>query len=76
VLGQTGRIAIVGVLIGIALALGLSRLSQTLLFGVERTAPAIIAGAVALALGVAFVAAIAPARRATLVQPVNVLKAE
>jgi len=76
VLAQVGRIAIVGVGIGAALALGLGRLSQTMLFGVERTAPAIIAGAAALALGVAFAAAVLPARRATLVQPVEVLKAE
>jgi predicted permease len=76
VLGQVGRIAIVGVIIGGALALGLGRLSQTMLFGVERTAPAIIGGAVLLALGVAFAAAVGPARRATLVQPVEVLKAE
>jgi len=76
VFGQVGRISIVGVVIGAALALGLSRLTQTMLFGVERTAPAIIGGAVVLALGVAFAAAVVPARRATLVQPVEVLKAE
>jgi predicted permease len=76
VLGQVSRIGIVGVLIGAALALGLGRLSQTLLFGVESTAPAIIGGAVVLALAVAFAAAAVPARRATLVQPVEVLRAE
>jgi predicted permease len=76
VLAQTGRIGIVGVLIGGALALGLGRLSQTLLFGVERTAPAIIGGAVMLALGVAFSAALVPARRATSVNPVEALRAE
>lgn len=76
VLGQVGRISIVGVGIGAALAFGLGRLSQTMLFGVEDTAPAIIFGAVVLALGVAFAAAVVPARRATLVQPVEVLKAE
>ena len=76
ILGQIGRIAILGVGIGAALALGLGRLSQTMLFGVERTAPAIIAGAAVLALGVAFAAAVVPARRATLLQPVDVLKAE
>jgi ABC-type antimicrobial peptide transport system permease subunit len=76
VLGQIGRISLVGVIIGAALALGLGRLSQSLLFGVERTAPAIIAGAVVLALGVAFAAAVVPMRRATLVQPVEVLKAD
>ncbi len=58
VLGQVARISIVGVVIGAALALGLGRLSQTMLFGVERTAPAIVAGAVVLALGVAFAAAV------------------
>ena len=75
-LKDVGRIAIVGILVGGALALGLGRLSQAMLFGVERTAPAIIAGAAVLALGVAFAAAVIPARRATLVQPVEVLKAE
>jgi predicted permease len=76
VLGQAGRIGIVGVVIGAALAFGLGRLSEAMLFGVERTAPAIIVGAVVLALGVAFTAAVVPARRATLVPPVEVLKAE
>src|SRR5688572_1855562 len=76
VLRQVGRISIVGVGIGAALAFGLGRLSQAMLFGVEGTAPAIIFGAVVLALGVAFAAAVVPARRATLVQPVEVLKAE
>jgi predicted permease len=76
VLRQVGRISVIGVVIGAALAFGLGRLSQTMLFGVERTTPAIIVGAVMLALGVAFAAAVVPARRATLVQPVEVLKAE
>jgi predicted permease len=76
VLGQVGRVGIVGVVIGAALALGLSRLSQAMLFGVERTAPAIIVGAVVLALGVAFAAALGPARRATLVEPIDVLRAD
>jgi ABC-type antimicrobial peptide transport system permease subunit len=76
VLGQVGRIGIVGVVIGAALALGLGRLSQAVLFGVEPTAPAIIGGAVVLALGVAFAAAVGPARRATLVEPIDVLRAE
>ena len=76
VLGQVSRIGIVGGLIGAALALGLGRLSQAMLFGVEATAPAIIGGAVVLALLVAFAAAIVPARRAALMQPVEVLKAE
>jgi predicted permease len=76
VLGDVARIGVVGVGIGAALALGLNRISQSMLFGVEQTAPAIIAGAVALALCVAFAAAVFPTRRATLVQPVEVLKAE
>jgi predicted permease len=76
VLTQVGRIGIVGVVIGAGLAFGLGRLSQSLLFGVERSAPAIIVGAVTLALGVAFAAALGPARRATTVNPVEALRAE
>jgi predicted permease len=76
VLGQVGRIGLAGVLIGAALALGLGRLSQAMLFGVESTAPAIIAGAVVLTLAVAYGAAVVPARRAIRVQPVEVLRAE
>ncbi len=76
VFGQIGRIGIIGVVIGAALALGLGRLSQTMLFGVESTAPAIIGGAAILALGVAFAAAVGPARRAIRVQPVEVLRAD
>jgi predicted permease len=76
VLGQVGRIGVIGVVIGAALALGLGRLSQTMLFGVERTAPAIIVGAVVLALGIALAAAVGPARRAIRIQPVEVLRAD
>jgi putative ABC transport system permease protein len=76
VLGQVVRIGIAGVVAGAALAAGLGRLSEAVLFGVERTAPAIIGGAVVLALGVAFAAAIMPARRATLINPTDALRAE
>ena len=73
---EVARIGFLGVAIGAALAIGLNRISQAMLFGVEQTAPAIIGGAVALALGVAFAAAVFPTRRATLVQPVEVLRAD
>lgn len=76
VLTQVGRIGIVGAVIGGALGLAFGRVAQAVLFGVQGYNGYVIGGAVALALTVAFGAAIVPARRASLVQPVTVLKAD
>jgi putative ABC transport system permease protein len=66
----------VGGVVGAALALGLGRLAQALLFGVEGDDAGII-GAAALVVGVVAVAAGAlPARRATTVNPIEALRIE
>jgi predicted permease len=66
----------VGVAIGVVAALGLTRLMATLLFGVRPVDPATF-GAVALILAAAALAAgYLPARRATLIEPVEALRAE
>ena len=58
---------------GIVAALGLVRLIQSLLFGVQPTDPVIMA-VVAVALGlVAIAACLVPAHRATRVDPVSAL---
>jgi putative ABC transport system permease protein len=63
-----------GSAIGVALALGVSRLLATLLYGVEPTDPLAMAGAVAVLLVVGLLAAFIPARRASLTDPAVVLR--
>lgn len=65
-----------GLVLGIAGALALARVLQTQLFGVQPTDP-VIFGAVAVVTGaIALLACLAPARRATRVDPVAVLSAQ
>ena len=76
VVGQGMRLALLGVAIGIAASLALTRLIATLLFGVHATDPfAFTASAVAL-LATALLACYLPARRATRVDPIVVLRCE
>jgi ABC-type antimicrobial peptide transport system permease subunit len=66
----------VGVAIGVGAAVGLTQLMKTLLFGVKPVDPATF-GAVALILVAAALAAgYLPARRATLIEPMDALRAE
>jgi ABC-type lipoprotein release transport system permease subunit len=54
----------------------LTRLMETLLFGVRPTDPATLAGVVALIIAVAATACLIPAVRATRVDPMVALRAE
>jgi ABC-type antimicrobial peptide transport system permease subunit len=64
----------VGVVLGLAGAVGLTRLMSTLLFGVSALDPVTYAGA-ALGLGsVALLASYLPARRAARIDPVIALR--
>lgn len=76
VLGQGLKLALLGVAIGIAAALGLARLLVSLLFGVEPTDPMTIAGVSLLLTIVALIACWLPAHRATRVSPTEALRAE
>jgi putative ABC transport system permease protein len=76
VVGQGMRLALVGIVIGVVASLALTRLITTLLFGVRATDP-LAFGAAALALLVtALLACYLPARRATRVDPIIVLRCE
>jgi predicted permease len=76
VLKQGTRTALVGVAIGIAIALGLTELMRSLLFGVSAQDPMTFAAVAALLIAVALLASYIPARRAMLVDPVVVLRYE
>jgi ABC-type antimicrobial peptide transport system permease subunit len=74
VLRQGVLFALVGIVVGTVAALGLTRLLSGMLYDVSPTDP-LAFGAVALLLAViALLASFIPARRASRVDPMNVLR--
>jgi ABC-type antimicrobial peptide transport system permease subunit len=65
-----------GLLAGVPLSLAAARLLRSFLFGVAAHDPPALIGAAALLAAVALVAALAPARRASRIDPVSALKYE
>jgi ABC-type antimicrobial peptide transport system permease subunit len=76
VLRQVGGLVLVGGLVGLAAALALGRLAQSLLYEIEGPQPAVILAAVAVLGAVAFGAGYIPARRASRVNPMIALRYE
>jgi putative ABC transport system permease protein len=76
VLGQGLRVTLIGLVIGIAGALAVTRLASSLLFGVEATDPSTFALVALFITLVAVAASTIPARRATRVDPMVVLREE
>ena len=76
VLGLGGRIALAGIVIGMAAALGLTRLMSSLLYSVSASDPATFAAVAILLVTVALVACYIPARRAMRVDPMVALRYE
>ena len=76
VLRRVAVMAVVGCLVGVALALGVGRLSASLLFELEGHDPTVLAGAVATLLLVALGAGVIPARRAARIAPMRALRSE
>ncbi len=73
---QGAQVALLGVVIGVLGAVGLTRYIQTLLFDVQRLDAAAFAGMSAVMLAVAMLASYVPARRASRVDPVIALRTE
>jgi ABC-type antimicrobial peptide transport system permease subunit len=76
VLGEGMKLVLVGAAIGIAAALGLSRLMAGMLYGVSATDPLTFAAVPIVLLGVAMLACYIPARRAMRVDPMTALRYE
>jgi predicted lysophospholipase L1 biosynthesis ABC-type transport system permease subunit len=74
ILGQGMRLVAVGVAIGLAGALALSRLLSSLLFGVGAFDPPTFIGVATVAAAVALIASAVPAIRASRVNPVEALR--
>jgi putative ABC transport system permease protein len=74
VLGQGLRLTVLGVVFGLAAALGVNRVLSSLLFGVAPFDPATIGVVIGLMTAVALVACYLPARGATRVDPMIVLR--
>jgi predicted permease len=76
ILWEAGRMAGLGIAIGLAAALALSRIVESQLFGVKGAEPAVLALAAAVLALVALLAALAPGWRASRISPVAALKYE
>jgi ABC-type antimicrobial peptide transport system permease subunit len=73
---EGGRLAVLGLALGLIAALGLTQLMSSLLFGVQPRDPATFIAAAAVLVLVALAACYIPARRATRVDPLVALRYE
>jgi putative ABC transport system permease protein len=68
------RMTLVGIVLGVAGALGLTRLLRTMLYGVSSTDPLTFISVAALLGAIAMLACYVPARRAMKVDPMEALR--
>lgn len=76
VVWQGVRLAVVGAVVGIAAAFGLTRLIASFLFGVKPWDPAVFVTVPLLLIAVAFLAVWLPAARVSKIDPMQALRAE
>jgi putative ABC transport system permease protein len=76
VVNQGMKPVVIGLVIGIVSAFALGRLIASQLYKVSAYNPALLGGATVLLAGIALVACLLPARRASMVDPIQALRTE
>lgn len=76
IIGESARLAAIGLAIGIGLSFAATQLISSLLFGVKATDPLTFVIVAAVLATVALLASYIPARRAMRLDPVNALRYE
>ena len=76
VVAQGGRVALVGIVVGVMAALVLTRVLENLLFGVQAIDLVTFIAMTSVMLAVALLASYIPARRASSVDPLRSLRAQ
>jgi ABC-type antimicrobial peptide transport system permease subunit len=76
ILRESTWLALAGVVVGVGAALLLTRLVNSMLYGIQPNDPLTIVGGVTILLAVALAASWIPARRAAAVQPMEALRHE
>jgi predicted permease len=76
VVGRGMKLALMGVVIGLASSLALNRVWTSFLYGVHPADPGVLGGAALILTGTALAASYLPARRATKIDPIESLRAE
>jgi predicted permease len=74
VLEQGAALALVGIAVGTAVALALTRVISGMLYGVSATDPLSFAAVIVVLVAVALLASLVPARRAARVEPMSILR--
>jgi putative ABC transport system permease protein len=76
IVSQGAKVVLIGVVIGVGVALATTRLMSALLFGVKAVDPVVFAAMSLMMIGIGMLASYMPARRASSVDPIVSLRSD